>query len=184
MSASGFKPTQEPKFGDNVAGMPGRPKIGFLNNTINTPQMTKNIRVINRAEKGHLKGKPVFLSYAGQFFPEDIDINDESTWIKPGEDFIADKEVIIGNFGYIFEGKSYTNEAKEFLAHRFGGWEYQEDANPSARLASQTVVGPPVALPDLLFVQQDSRGKDTGETVSLFDLVIGKKVFMKKQNSK
>jgi hypothetical protein len=169
------------RFQDGQDRMPPRQKPGFITAPDpRMPAMTSQIKVTNRAEKGALKGKGCFLTYNGIQYPENVNPLDESTWIKPGDVVFIDKEIIVGNFGYIFapdpvSGKLYTEAGRDNVLNRFGGWEYngtqREHISQRSMTSSNSIVGPPLFLPDLLLVQINSRGKEVGQTVSIFDEV-------------
>ena len=167
--------------------MPPRQKPGFITAPDpRMPAMTSQIKVTNRAAKGALKGKPTFLAYNQYLYPEDVNPLDESTWIKPGESVLIDKEVIVGNFGFIFApdektGKIYGEVGRESVINRFGQWQYEatprEQCTQKGMSYSNTIIGPPPYLADLLLVQVDSRGKEVGKTVSIYEEVVRNQVF-------
>jgi hypothetical protein len=138
----------------------------------------KNVRVTNRAEKGALKGKPIMLSHAGNLYPEEIVPGDESTYLQPGDSMIVPGEVILHNFYNILhhrEKGAFAPEHKMEIANKFGGFVANpvplDGAHVNARNEGIRIVAPPQNLPDLLLQQIDSRGKDSDEEVSVYDII-------------
>jgi len=149
-----------------------------------------NIRITNRAEKGYLKNRPVLLFFDGKPIGDDMDPENEGSWLQPGESIVVSKDVILGLFGNIMFHKNPTAlpiDAKEDIIKRFGGWVY--NGIPEAGLPPNVpvrlhIIDYPKNLPDLILQQLDQKARDVDEAVAIYDvLTAGKKINKKLPNT-
>lgn len=138
----------------------------------------KNVKVTNRAEKGALKGKAIVLSHSGNLYPEEAIPGDETTYLQPGETIVVPGDVVLHNFGNVLfhkEKNAFPKDNRDIIANKFGGYvgnpPPQEGASVQFKYSGLRIVAPPQHLPDVILQQIDSRGKDHGEAVSVFDVV-------------
>lgn len=138
------------------------------------PSMKDNVKVINRAELGAMKGRPICLFANSQSFPMEADMDDETTWLQPGESMEVPRGVIVINFGYIFTG--LVQEEKTKIIRGFGDYQYLE-ANRDSGSRSLFITGPPLGLPDLVMVQLDSKKKETGPKIEIYRMLVDENRF-------
>jgi hypothetical protein len=159
-------------FVSEMEGMPKRSPVRFDPVREVIAPMQKTIKVFNRAEKGALKGKPTFLVFNGQTYPDGIDRDDESTWLQPGEEVLVEKDVILTLFGYIMH-KALTAEERSEIIRRFGDWKYEgvRETGNHGQPPTMKIIGPPLHLADLVLTQIDSRNRPVGQPVAVFDVL-------------
>src|SRR5579875_3666990 len=128
---------------------------------------TRTMKVTNRAEKGPCKGRPFLGSYGGVLYPEGADAEDEATWLQPGESMTIERDAAFHFFGRIFDP---LMPDKQDVIRMYGDyqWEGVPDSGLVGRIPKMRKIGPP-PLPDLMIVQVDQRGREIGETASLYD---------------
>lgn len=130
--------------------------------------LSRSIRLVNRAQKGPMKDKPFCGVHDGILWPDGADPEDDTTWLQPGEYMDVPKEVAFHMCGNIWDP---TLPNKADILKRYGDYEYSEPqggkTNPQG--APMIAVGP-AALPDLLVAEASARGKQQSEWKAIFDL--------------
>jgi hypothetical protein len=130
--------------------------------------LARTIRIVNRAAKGPLAGKPYIGVYNGELYPDETDGLDQTTWLQPGEYMDVPKEVAFHLVGNVWDA---SLPDRMNIVNRHGGPRYARPtggkANPGA--AAMQIVGLP-ALPDLIVAEVNGRGKESGAWIEVFDL--------------
>lgn len=135
--------------------------------------LSRNIIIVNRAEKGPQAGKPFAHSFNSEAWPEGASTYDRSTWLQPGEYMIVPKDVALHICGNLWD---QSLPDKMSIIQRYGDWKY--DAKEEAlvgRMARMVRIGPP-PLPDLLACELDGRGKPKGSWKSLYEAYMANEV--------
>jgi len=137
-------------------------------------------QVTNRAEKGGMKGKPVFLAWSGRMYPEGADPKKPETLLAPGDHISVPSSVIFGIFGRF--DKPQTKEQKWVIANRLGGYKYPPVSTKKGERVWRNEIninpiGPPERFPDLIIEVVDARGNTVGDTVSLYDKFVEGDIF-------
>lgn len=133
--------------------------------------LARTWKITNRAQHGSLKDKPwVGFGFNSVWYPDAVDVDDEGTWLQPGDSIVVDREAAIHAVGDIF---SPLAPDKQEIILKYGGMEYDvqptQDGKVAGRVPVMTILGPPVEMPDLVVQQIDQRGRETGPAVSLLE---------------
>jgi hypothetical protein len=130
--------------------------------------LARTMRIVNRADRGPLAGKPFCASFNGELYPDEVDGLDESTWLQPGEYMDVPKEVAFHIVGNVWDPNLPD---RMNVINRYGGPQYAKPsggkANPGA--AAMQVIGLP-RLPDLVVAEVNARGRESSGWIEVFDL--------------
>lgn len=137
-----------------------------LPSEVDIEHLSRNIRIINRAEKGPKAGKPFIGAWDGNTYPDGADADDPSTWLQPGEHMDVPREAALHLCGNLWDGKLPDKRA---VIEFYGGYEYADAGPVSGRVTTMQIVGPP-RMPDLVAMEVNGKGKATGEPRSMWDL--------------
>ncbi len=129
--------------------------------------LSRNLRIVNRATRGPMAGKSFCARFDGQIWPEAADNEDETTWLQPGEFMDVPKDVAIHICGNIWD-PNLPN--KMDIIQRYGDWKYRATPDGSVgRMAAMVREGPP-PIPDLAVIELDGRSKEKGAWKCIYDL--------------
>lgn len=134
--------------------------------------LSRTIRIINRAAKGPMAGKAFAGKFDGQLWPEGAFEDDEESWLQPGEYMDVPKEVawhLCGEFLW----NPAARDSRMDIVNRYGDWEYEgyPDGISGGRPKMVRVGLPP--LPDLVVGELAGRGdRIKGEWKVLLDIYL------------
>jgi|GEM_PF-3728353 len=162
-------PPPEGAFVSSIPGMKTAPvehviRAKTRENMAKTPEafklyneLSRSIRIVNRAAKGPMAGKPFMARCNGEAWPEGSDNDDESTWLQPGEYMDVPKDVALHMVGNVWDPKLPD---KQDIILRYGDYQYQETpwGTASGRMPKMIRTGPP-PLPDLAVTEVNGRHK-------------------------
>jgi hypothetical protein len=130
--------------------------------------LSRTIRIVNRAAKGPLEGKPFCAAVNGEMWPEGA-AGDLDSWLQPGEYMDVPKDVALHICGNVWD-PALPNRAD--VISRYGDWQYEEQPlGVAGKVAPMRKVGPP-AVPDLVATEVDGRGKEKGDWKAIYDLYL------------
>lgn len=132
-------------------------------------ELSRNLRIVNRAQKGPMKGHPFAIRVDGVIWPEGADPEgypDPDTWLQPGEYMDVPKDVALHICGNVWD-KNLPN--KMDIVQKYGDWQYEEQNQGVGRMAPMVRVGPP-DLPDLVVCELDGRSNPKGDWKPIFEL--------------
>lgn len=125
--------------------------------------------VTNRAKIGPLAGKPFKDCFNGVIVPEDADIEDEKTWLLPGDSMTVPMELAFHLAGDLWDSKLAD---RGDMINRYGGFEYeQSDRTAVGRAVPLREIGPP-EMPDLVLQKTDARGRPMGQPMAMYELYL------------
>lgn len=141
--------------------------------------ITRAVKITNRAEKGMRAGKPFIGIWGGQVWPEEATMEDKETWLQPGESMMVPREAAVHICGDCFSPNNMAIDGPDII-RRYGDYQYKqqnEDGTISGKNVQLIPIGPPKHFPDLLVQQVDSRGREVGEPISIYDRYIDENAF-------
>ena len=133
-------------------------------------ELARSMRIVNRAAKGPMAGKPFMAKANGEAWPEGADNDDSDTWLQPGEYMDVPKDVGLHLCGNVWDPKLPD---KADIIMRYGGWEYKgfDFGTAPGRMPAMVRVGPP-PLPDLAVSEINGRHKEVGGWRCIVDLYL------------
>lgn len=132
-------------------------------------ELSRTIRIVNRAAKGPSKDRPFVAAVNGEVWPDGALGDHPDTWLQPGEYMDVPKDVALHICGNLWD-PALPNKAD--IIGRYGDFEYKEQPNGVAgRMAPMTRSGPP-PIPDLGACELDGRSKEKGAYKMMYDLYL------------
>lgn len=130
-------------------------------------ELSRTMRVVNRGMKGPMKGR-AFLGVAnGEQWPENVDADDESTWLQCGEFMDVPKDVAFILFGNLWDPRrpDRTDIIRKYGNHPF-------TPPPDEKVSGMAPMTPQGCPPihDLVIYEIDSRGRKSGDFRFLYDI--------------
>ena len=140
----------------------------------------RTFKVINRAEKGHVKAWRG--TYNGVSYPEgstppehgvDYADADKSTWLQPGAHMFMDRDAVFHFFGRIFQPDAKIVDGNDII-RAYGDFQYEgvPETGLTGKVIGVRKIGDPLEMPDLGVVQIDQLGNEQGERFYLWDVYL------------
>lgn len=141
--------------------------------------ITRNVRVTNRAEKGERKGKPFYAVVDSQPYPPEAIREDKETWLQPGESMDIPREAAVAICGDCFSPNNLVIDGPDII-RKYGDFQFKAQ-NADGTITGKNIqlipIGPPKHFPDLIVQQVDSRGRNVGPAISIYEKYISESVF-------
>lgn len=134
-------------------------------------ELSRSIRIVNRASKGPMAGKPFMAKSNGESWPEGADNDFPETWLQPGEYMDVPKDVALHLVGNVWDPRLPD---KQDIILRYGDWDYKGNkwGEGSGRMPAMVRSGLP-SLPDLAVTEINGRHKaDDIGWKCIFDLYL------------
>lgn len=168
-------------FGANIPGMKTAPVEHIVRSKTReamakTPEvwkqyndLSRTIRIVNRAAKGPLAGKAVIFVFGGEIWPDGAAGDFQDSWLQPGEYMDVPKDVALHICGNLWDP---ALPSKQDIIGRYGDFQYEEHPNGVAgRMAPMVRTGPP-SLPDLAVCEVDGRGREKSGWKMMYELYL------------
>ncbi len=133
-------------------------------------ELSRSIRIVNRASKGPCAGQPFMAKCNGEAWPEGADNEYPETWLQPGEYMDVPKDVALHMVGNVWDP---TLPSKQDIILRYGDYDYKGNkwGEASGRMPAMVRTGFP-PLPDLAVSEVNGRHKEVGGWKCIFDLYL------------
>lgn len=130
-------------------------------------ELSRMMRIVNRAMKGPLKGQP-FMGCADSLqWPDDVDSDDERTWLQPGEYMDVPKDVAFVMFGNLWDP---SRPDRQDIIRKYGNHPFEPPKDEKvAGQAPMIPTGCP-PIPDLVVYEVNARGQRAGEFKFVYDV--------------
>lgn len=133
-------------------------------------ELSRSMRIVNRASKGPMAGKPFMVKVNGEAWPEGSDNEEPETWLQPGEYMDVPKDVGLHICGNVWDPK-LPDKADIIL--RYGDYQYEgyQFGTAGGRMPNMVRTGLP-PLPDLAVSEINGRHKEIGGWKCIVDLYL------------
>lgn len=130
-------------------------------------ELSRMMRVVNRGVKGPMKGKGFLGCADGQLWPDQVDADDERTWLQPGEYMDVPKDVAFLMFGNLWDP---TRPDRADIIRKYGNHPFERPGDDKVSgMAPMIPTGCP-PIHDLVVYEIDSRGQKVGDFRFVYDI--------------